>query len=258
MRLWLLCIVVAVLKCALAEGACDAGEHTAACSDRLLLVSARTLCGKNATREDRLTLCVPPCTIAGSINLELVSAGACTSNPFAKCFSSMMVEVDSDCDITAIPIGAGNTVPAMWTGGSAPYAALQACPAVGDSGLSASSTSSSLLADLGSLLAGAIWDTPLATAPTITTGTGIVTIADGSCTLKYRASNYTVGNWTLDICACTMDSVVIGIAARLLTIHAVLCRAPGFLASPVWRAQQARNALQAWLDAPQQAPTQCP
>lgn len=101
----------------------------------------------------------------------------------------MMVEVTSDCDITVTPIGAGNFVPAMWTGGSAPYAALQACPAAGDSGLTASSTSSSLLADLGSLLAGAIWDTPLATAPTITTGTGIVTIADGSCTLKYRVSD---------------------------------------------------------------------
>lgn len=154
-----------------------------------------------------MSLTPPPFlpTPAGSVNLELVDSDSCATNPFAKCFSSMVVEVTSGCDVTVTPVGAGNYVDAMWTGGTAPYAMVQACPAAGDSALTVTATDDSdLLNSLGTLLAGAIWDIPLATPPTVTTAAGVVTVTDGACALKYRVSDYTdAGFATVVGPACT-------------------------------------------------------
>lgn len=118
----------------------------------------------------------------------------CTDHAYAKCFSSIDVGVESDCDVEVTPNGVGNYVDGMWTGGTAPYTKKQTCPFPGDSALTASSTSSNtLVATLQSILASAIWDVPLTSEPTVTVASdhSYVTITDGSCTLKYRPTDHT-------------------------------------------------------------------
>lgn len=110
----------------------------------------------------------------------------------------MDVNVDDICEMSITPNGGGNFVDAFWTGGDAPYSQLQACPASGNPSLMMEG-STGILADVGTVLAGAIWSTPLATAPTVTESAGIITVTDDTCVLTYRVSASDVSSALLNL-----------------------------------------------------------
>ena len=122
---------------------------------------------------------------ADSLSLELVSVSGTNAakHPYAKCFASFDLDIDSSCTLTITPKFGNNWISSLWSA-SATYTQYQACPTSASFGFSTSSAIGT--GDLATLLASSIWpDTPVA-APTVTASDGILNVVADGATLKYR------------------------------------------------------------------------
>jgi len=157
-----------------------------------------------------------PIYLAGTVDLALITAtgdASCSTNPFAKCFSSFSAAVASNCLVTLTPqIESGISIPAYWSALES-YNQRSFCSRTT---VSASAADDAAVLDtIRTLMSANLWVgktvTTMSAANTWTTTGGVLSLSDTfdgpTCTLDWSASSSTgAGVASLIPTDCGVDS----------------------------------------------------